>query len=254
MKKELLVLVLLACLTEHSHAIEAIKTIENVITMPIPTEEEINKKYSPLKNKDTTFISTSDLLDTIIEFVGLTPDQAMWSEKCQYDNLPRLYRIQQIHALFDAFGLNNQGRLDLEGFFRGDFVSDDNTPYKSLLDDMATAYESSPRSKVWLKVFNQRRDSVSVKSVFSYLFDFVVSLDRLSHIKGMIGHDAVASSFAYGLTGATRESMDPITVSDIMGTLAEIIDPKHQKITIRDLIEKHNYPDLNISDVDSDFW
>jgi hypothetical protein len=46
-----------------------------------------------------------DLLEKILEFKEMTPNENDWNYKSLDYNEPRLIRLQQIHALLKAFGL-----------------------------------------------------------------------------------------------------------------------------------------------------
>lgn len=232
----------------------AIEVVEHRIVLEPPSEERLNKKYEPLKNKDTTFVKSSDLVDAVLEIIALIPDSAEWSEEAQKINPPRLYRLRMIYAMFDAFGLNKNGNMTINGFLQGDFIKD-NKPYKQLLDEMELSYQSSSRFRETLiGYFNSSRDSIDIKNLYSYLFNFIREIDKLGHNQGMIGGDAVVTSFAYTLTRSGLKSMDPKILSDIRRVIETIIDPKQQEITIRDLVENHNYPDLDINEVSADFY
>ncbi len=70
--------------------------------------------------------TAGDLLDTIIEFTQLTPDQEDWSFKRQKNNDPRFIRMQRILSLLWAFIpeiIIKDERQAIEDFYSGNFIS-----------------------------------------------------------------------------------------------------------------------------------
>jgi len=52
---------------------------------------------------NTPTYTALDLLDTVIEFINLTPDSNKWSFEWQKNNTPRFVRLEKIQALMEAF-------------------------------------------------------------------------------------------------------------------------------------------------------
>ncbi|HEY3372248.1 MAG TPA: hypothetical protein VGK10_15440 [Prolixibacteraceae bacterium] len=57
--------------------------------------------------KPNTF-SALNLLDTVIEFTGMTPDSKEWTFERQKENAPRLVRLEQIRTMMDTFASEMQ--------------------------------------------------------------------------------------------------------------------------------------------------
>ena len=89
------------------------------------------------------------LIDKILEFVAMTPNESEWNYKSLSGNKPRLIRLKRINSLLKAFSLttnknifekasnyiNPDVKADIKSILSGDFIKNRNIEeYHELID------------------------------------------------------------------------------------------------------------------------
>ncbi len=229
----------------------------NVIEIEMDSSDNtelIQKKYPPVEGKDSIFLNPIDLIDKIIEFQGLTPNRIEWDLTLLKSNPPRFYLLQQIQALILAF---NNEKVSLSQFIQGDFIeqrqlSEYNLFIQKIIDD--TADEESSFYERNLKRFNEEKSVTDIKEIFKFHFDFLVELDKLSGSKGLIGRNRLVNNYAYTKRYEITDSINSEKVKDLKEGIALIINPHNKSFSMKELVEKHGYPDLDLHEVNVDWY
>ena len=78
------------------------------------------------------------------------------------------------------------------------------------------------------------------------MLDFIYRLNRLGETKVCVGKNPIVDYFISCLFIDLKQSISPKTVDNIRRIIELIIDPKQQRIKLKDLIEKYNYPNAEL--------
>ena len=81
---------------------------------------------------DERTFTARDLLLQFFDLRGLSPVVKNWNEEALADNPPRLYRLQQLMALFRAYDVP----WDPEAFMEGTFIETDHARYRAVLSEL----------------------------------------------------------------------------------------------------------------------
>ncbi len=229
------------------------KTIEIDIK---PDKELINKKYEPVPGKDSIFLRANDLVDKIIEFQALTPERLQWSEHKLKDNPPRLYLFQQIKALLKILFKNQD--LSIEQFINGDFIQKNElNTFDSLNKNIIENYDykESDHYERAVKNFNRFKSNSDIKKIFAFHFKFILELENLSNFNtGMIGSGRLTNHYAYSMIRDVTNSIDQEKINNIRNEINYIIDKDQRTFSMLELVENYGYPDLDLEDVNLDWY
>lgn len=192
-------------------------------------------------------LTAIDVINQFLEFQSLVLNTAMWKESELMDNPPRLYRFNQLQALFRAFDLGQ-----LPEFENGNFVEKRPVEgYQIIFDKVQKDFKNLELyNEIYILNLIKGRDNIRyVTDLFKRLFLY---RKRLSQVLTFNSGVLAASHLYYyallkteELNKIINENLEPIDT--IIGL---IISPNNQSFSRKQLIEKFDYPDVNLSEID----
>ena len=176
-------------------------------------------------------INSKDLLSRYFELKSLSKVE-QWSEESFKNNKPRLYRYQQLKAIFLAFEIP----FDIELFSVGAFIQYNDKKYLKVIDKISTDIEYK---------INQKE----LKTIFKRLLKYCESLQgSLNFNNGVL---ICNNEFLYTIKQTNIVNQDiKNSLEDIVDILSTIIDPDCKSFTIEDLNTKYNYPIIDLLSID----
>jgi hypothetical protein len=175
-----------------------------------------------------------------MELRRLSPKLADWTEERLSDNPPRLFRLRQLVALFRAFGLP----WDPESFVNGKFIEPEHPRYAGILTKLLEETPMSPGDHsvnhrlptyFWI-LFSYR---TRVGEVLSTSDDVLVAGGLFQHAYQMVGD----------LNQVIQERVAVIDES-----LAALVSPEGASFSVEELVRDHGYPDVDLLQIDGDWW
>jgi hypothetical protein len=168
----------------------------------------------------------------------MTPNYDKWTEESLSDNPPRLIRLRQLTAMFQAFGIP----WDPRSFVRGTFIQPDLHPYHPLLSRLSAELENGLMNYDWT-------DHKMLRRFFEILFRYRIHVESiLSYPDGMLmasGLIRVVYDKICELSGIVENNIDTID-----GILTAVISPKMAAFSIGQMIRDYGYPDDNLEEID----
>ena len=79
-------------------------------------------------------------------------------------------------------------------------------------------------------------------------------MDKLSGSKGLIGRNRLVNNYAYTKRYEITDSINSEKVKDLKEGIALIINPHNKSFSMKELVEKHGYPDLDLHEVNVDWY
>lgn len=207
--------------------------------------------------------TAADLLEKILEFNAMTPNQNEWSEKILNYNKPRLIRFQRIKALllaFDVVQINSQKKNSLINIF---------SRHNSLIQDLTKSGILSFMSGEFIKTrdfskysnlisiieqnsFSENKpiDIFDLERFYSHLIQYRISVyNVLSHNSGVLEASNKGFFAAINITGEANNNIkDQINIVDSL--LVQIIDPESKELSEQELIDKYDFPKEDINEID----
>jgi hypothetical protein len=181
-----------------------------------------------------------DLLALFLELKGLTPDLGSWTETALKDNPPRLYRLQQLKALFQVFGIP----WELEAFLKGDFIQFEDARYEPLLQelwqDLRGGEDGACRQKKQLQPY------------FEMLFQYRMCVEHIFSFAS----DVLCASGLYRKAYFQAANVNRIIrkeIADIERILSTLVDPADRDFTKAQLVRDYAFPDVDLQKLDLDW-
>ncbi len=202
---------------------------------------EVEYKYPVFTSKE--------LLYKILEFQGMTSDNGRWNEKSLRKDSYRFYMFKEIASLMKAFKIGD----DINDFFSFDFIRRrDSVDYKPIIEQIKSfeEYEKKEFGQSILK--NQALHEYSVfefEFAFSILLDFRIFLEKVLNYRIM---EAGSNTVFYSahIMGNLIKSINKEAVNEIDRMLVLIIDPKMNKFKKHELIERFDFPDVDLKELE----
>jgi len=98
-------------------------------------------------------IEPIDLIKKFFELKNLSKCK-QWSEENFKNNEPRLYRYQQLKALFHAYNIS----FNIKRFRKGNFIENKDIKYEEFIKYIGTEikrfYDGESLDKAWIQLFN----------------------------------------------------------------------------------------------------
>lgn len=188
-----------------------------------------------------------EFLPLYFEFKAMTPDISQWNEKSLKDNPPRFYRLLQLKSLIKAFGLE----IDLSEFESGNFIhKKDISEYKFLLKGLEKFAQIENN-----KDETDEIDNSDIEHVFRQYFKLLEAIFIVKSCNsGLIEVKSVSARFTYTTSKLFVEELNNLQhLMRIEMIIASIIDPESREYSKSDLIEKYNFPDVDLFDIDLDW-
>jgi len=187
-------------------------------------------------------VTAHDLLLGFLDLRGLTPDFDNWTEELLSENPPRLIRLRQLVSLFQAFGVP----WDPQSFVEGKFIQPEHPRYDSLLSKLSVECPEEMNHSVWT-------DDVRLSRFFATLFDYRMRVERVLSFSNLFLSASGLFKLAYDkiceLNGIIENN-----IADIDDTLAALISPEMAAFSIEQIVREYGYPDVNLCEIDGDWW
>ena len=154
-------------------------------------------------------------------------------------NEPRLFRLRQLAALFRAFGVP----WDPPSFAEGNRISD-------ILDDALLA-------KLAIEMGEELRDGHApnrhqLPEFFAILFSYRERIDQAPFSSGVMEASGLYLQAHRVAAKLNRLIQDNISI--IEDILAALISPEAVEFSVEQLARDHGYPDVDLGDIDEEWW
>jgi hypothetical protein len=193
-------------------------------------------KLETIANDKT--ITAHDLLIRFLELQTMTPNYDEWAEESLSDNPPRLIRLRQLTAIFQAFGIP----WDPRSFVRGTFIQPDLHPYHPLLSRLSTESENGLMNYDWT-------DHKVLRIFFEILIDYRIHVESVRSYPHRIWTPSGVIRVAYNkiceLSGIVENNIETID-----GILTAVISPKMAAFSMEQMMRDYGYPDDNLEEID----
>ncbi len=206
----------------------------------------MNKKYTAI-----------ELLEKVFEFIAMTPEEKDWNIKKLQSNKPRQVRLQQIEALLFAFGLfeDNEGKgmsaskssvgNALNSLLYGDFINTLKEQHIEEIDHYVTKHFNDP-------YFDRELSKGELRFIYQYMIKYrkqVYTMLRFN--SGRLEAGGKMVQYAIRLTSTITDNLNGKT-EELDKLLDLIINPNQLSFTEQELIERFQYPDADLIDIDLD--
>jgi hypothetical protein len=201
------------------------------------------------------------LLEKILEFIALTPNENEWNYKSLSNNKPRQIRLQQINSLLKAFSLiedknifqkttnyfNPDLRLEIKSIIKGDFIKNRELEEFNELADFAKHY---------LQKNNHNSDRPIRLHEFSFIYpkmiDYKIKLREIIDFNsGWLEASSTFSIFHILLTESISLNLND-KYNDLDHVLELFINPRKLHFTEKELIANFNFPTADLHQIDMD--
>ncbi len=187
-------------------------------------------------------ITARDLLSAFLELRRMSPEFSDWTEERLNNNPPRLLRLQRLMALFRAFRVP----WAPSSFIIGKFVQPDDSRYASMLRRLADEIPEGPNRSM-------RLTETDLPALFQVLYEYRERLDSgLCYTGGFLeasGGCLYAIRKIDRVNGGIRANL--AVIEDL---LVEIICPDDVVFSVEQMVRDHDYPDVNLNEIDDDWF
>jgi len=231
---------------------------KNLVVSWRDREKEIWGIYIGNTRITPTSYMAKDFIDIYLEFVNLVPNLSEWNEEAISFNPPRLYRFQQLKSLMKAFEI---GEDLLKDFKRGKFLRNRNMFEYKLIDNDVEKYIDSTESQRRKERQKQQLEEDKIKAGISLLFTFTKFLevieraDQLLKINsGVMEAGTLMGGYTVNKVWDLAHSIDKEKLDEVKELLCSMIDSEQKSFSRKILIEKYNFPDVDLEDIDMEWW
>lgn len=226
----------------------------NSLLKILSSEEDITTVELSEKN-----YTTKDFLDIYLEFVDLVPNQSDWNEEAISSNPPRLYRLQQLKSLMQVFDI---GEDLLKDFKEGEFLNKKDSLDFSLLYQDVEIYikdNHSEEGKEYLrKELNRDKNTKSAFLKTLPFKKFLEILERVNYIlqinSGVLAAGRLLALYSITRASELANSIDKEKVNNLKTIVCSMIDPEQKSFSRKILIEKYNFPNVDLEEIDMEWW
>ena len=187
-------------------------------------------------------ITAHDLMIRFLELRLMTPNYDDWTEELLSDNPPRLIRLRQLVAMFQAFVIPWGPR----SFVHGMFIQPDTHRYDSLLSKLSAELLEGITDCDWT-------DHTRVQRFFEVLFDYRIRVESVLSYSGNIltasGLFKLALDKICELSRIIENNI--VNIDDIM---AAMISPEMTTFSIEQMVRDYGYPDVDVYEIDADWY
>jgi hypothetical protein len=187
-----------------------------------------------MANTPPKTFTANDLILRFLEMRGLTPDFDQWNEIRLEYNPPRLYRLRQLQALFHAFAIP----WDPAGFVEGKFIDPEDVRYDPVLERAAQ--------------FDPKRHHLP--HCFRILMRYRETVEEVLSFSSGVFESFGLFTFAYFEVPRQMKRTIQENVSTFDDALTAFISPEAKTFTIGELVAYHGYPDVNLPDIDIEYY
>ena len=195
-------------------------------------------------NKKTKKYRASDFLNLYLDFNSLVPDTRDWKLGKLKNNPPRYYRLKQLNSLLQAFDIGTNLLRDFKEF---KFLNkrNDNTLLEKEMQKFA---KTDPRAKHEVELGMDSVCTLPAIDNFLRLAENVWELKRFNS-----GHLLSGPLYLRYVTRKVNIFFDSIDFTEITTLICNSIDPKDLVFTETELIDKYNFPDVDLEEIDFEY-
>lgn len=202
-----------------------------------------------------------DLLNRVLEFVAMTPNDREWNYKSLSHNKSRLIRFQQIKSLVNAFSLNIERskyegtsnyfnpdlKAEIKSILKGDFLKGNKMEDYDELNNVVSQF---------LKQNNYNLDRPIKMTELNFIYPKMVNFkSKLLELKdfnsGFLEANSSFTIFHIMLTNFISSNLINNS-NDLDNVLELLINPKRKSFTEKELIEKFGFPSDDLNEIDID--
>jgi hypothetical protein len=195
-----------------------------------------------MPEQPTKIFTARDLLYGFLELRGLTPELDKWTEENFADNPPRLFRLRRLQALFWAFEIP----WDPASFRKGEFIAPENPLYNPLLTQVAEEQKESVKHG-----FGPRAHQLPY--CFETLLNYRERVESVLQFSSGVLEASGLYRFAHKKAGELNHIIRE-HIGCIDDILVGLIYPAAKTFTVEELTRDYNFPDVNLSKIDADWW
>lgn len=191
--------------------------------------------------ENNTRITSKDLLAGFLDLRGLTSEFDNWTDELLSGNPPRLIRLRQLVALFQAFGIP----WGPQSFAEGKFIQPEHPRYDLLLSKLSTELLGETTRSVLA-------DRNRLPKFFATLFDYRMRVDGIL----LFNSGVLSASGLFHLSYCKIGDLNRIIQENIVNiddTLAMLISPEVAAFSVEQLVQDYGYPDVNLFEIDVDW-
>jgi len=170
----------------------------------------------------------------------MSPEFADWTEERLAGNPPRLFRLRQLVAMFRAFGIP----WELPSFVEGKFIHPEQPRYAALLSKLAADLPKG--SDRWA-------DGHQLPAFFSILYDYREQVGGVLAFSSGVLEASGLYLHAHRKAGELNRVIED-NVAVIEDVLLELISPEAAVFSVEQMARDFAYPDVDLFDIDSDWW
>ncbi|MGB0870594.1 MAG: hypothetical protein ACPGSD_13435 [Flavobacteriales bacterium] len=203
------------------------------------------------KIKQTKF-SVVDFLKKFYEFKGMVPDHSKWNVRSLRYNEPRYYRLKELESLMRAFEFGNDLLEDFQNlsFLNKRSVED----FRPLLNDIEKyANNNSSEKERWKKELERSTDLPRLRMLIKSFMKFSEEMRCLLRFNsGWLMASSVTSRYSINKTQNILNNIDLTELNELESLLNTLLDPYERVYTKSELIEKFDFPDVDLDAIDND--
>jgi hypothetical protein len=189
-------------------------------------------------------ITAKDFIKIYVDLKYLTPNVNEWTEELFYDSESRLIRLKQLHVLKKIFNIND----NWEEFELGKFL--DRFPIESY-HQLKQNIKTFKNSKSWNSQNFDHFCYRDVQLTFRLFLEFVVIEKTLkNHINEYSMTYSLGQNYGYEHTKSYFSQTTNKKIQYMIDDLAIIIDPLQQVFYEADLVNKFDFPYVDLKDID----
>ncbi len=205
-----------------------------------------------------TFYTVKDFLDIYLQFVNLVPKRSDWNEEATSSHPPKLYRLQQLKSLMKAFDI---GEDVSKNFKNGKFLRNRKPFEYKLINNDVERYVDNIESQSYKKRKKEQLEDYkmqwgsSLSFTFTKFLEVIERADKLLKINsGVMEASTLMGGYTVNKVWDLAQSIDKEKLDEIKELLYSMIDPQEKSFSRKLLIEKYNFPDVDLEAVDIEWY
>jgi hypothetical protein len=196
-----------------------------------------------------------DLLNKVIDFTELTPEESNWNLNALTNNPPRYVRLKEIEALLSAFSeFSNQLVADpfvwtINNFLTGEFIK------QRKIEEYSETIEFMQKYLISHGKIRGENSEIKIGEL-AFIFPFLVNYKRqtkklFDYNSGWLAGGQTVR-FMISMTNNITSCLND-KLSDLDHTLELFINPKGFTFTESLLFEKYNYPTDDLEEIELNY-
>lgn len=203
-----------------------------------------------------------NLLNAVLEFIAMTPEEYKWSLSNLKSNPPRYIRLQRINSLINAFfnprnytgGTSVRNIISIRSIISGDFIDyRDVEEYSELIEQMYTTIGFSREEEEEDKD-ESSFNTYKLKTIYKSLFQYNTKLRELLLTNSdVIEASSVEFLYPIYLTNKVSKNISK-NISELNDALEMFINPLGHEYEHDELVANFAYPTADLDDIDLEYW